>query len=53
MEQIHAMGRYLLISSCGKYPPPLQGIWGADGNQPGLEDSYGIPILIWLSLLQR
>lgn len=28
MEQIHAMGRYLLISSCGKYPPPLQGIWG-------------------------
>lgn len=28
MEQTHAMGRYLLISSCGKYPPPLQGIWG-------------------------
>lgn len=28
MEQMHAMGRYLLISSCGKYPPPLQGIWG-------------------------
>lgn len=28
MEQIHAMGRYLLISSSGKYPPPLQGIWG-------------------------
>ena len=28
MEQVHAMGRYLLISSCGKYPPPLQGIWG-------------------------
>ena len=28
MEQIHAMGRYLLISSCGKYSPPLQGIWG-------------------------
>lgn len=28
LEQIHAMGRYLLISSCGKYPPPLQGIWG-------------------------
>lgn len=27
MEQTHAMGRYLLISSCGKYPPPLQGIW--------------------------
>ena len=27
-EQMHAMGRYLLISSCGKYPPPLQGIWG-------------------------
>lgn len=29
LEQMHAMGRYLLISSCGKYPPPLQGIWGA------------------------
>lgn len=28
LEQIQAMGRYLLISSCGKYPPPLQGIWG-------------------------
>lgn len=28
MEQVAAMGRYLLISSCGKYPPPLQGIWG-------------------------
>ena len=28
MEQLQAMGRYLLISSCGKYPPPLQGIWG-------------------------
>lgn len=28
MEQMHAMGRYLLLSSCGKYPPPLQGIWG-------------------------
>jgi hypothetical protein len=27
-EQMHAMGRYMLISSCGKYPPPLQGIWG-------------------------
>ncbi|HEX7261392.1 MAG TPA: glycoside hydrolase N-terminal domain-containing protein, partial [Luteolibacter sp.] len=27
-EQMHAMGRYLLISSSGKYPPPLQGIWG-------------------------
>ncbi len=28
LEQMHAMGRYLLISSSGKYPPPLQGIWG-------------------------
>lgn len=28
MEQMHAMGRYLLIASSGKYPPPLQGIWG-------------------------
>lgn len=28
LEQVQAMGRYLLISSCGKYPPPLQGIWG-------------------------
>ena len=28
MEQVQAMGRYLLISSCGKFPPPLQGIWG-------------------------
>ncbi len=28
LEQVQAMGRYLLISSSGKYPPPLQGIWG-------------------------
>lgn len=34
LEQIHAMGRYLLISSSGKYPPPLQGIWGG-GWKPG------------------
>ena len=34
LEQMHAMGRYLLISSCGKYPPPLQGIWGG-GWKPG------------------
>jgi alpha-L-fucosidase 2 len=27
-EQMHASGRHLLIGSCGKYPPPLQGIWG-------------------------
>lgn len=32
MEQLHAMGRYLLISSSGKYPPPLQGIWGGSWN---------------------
>lgn len=28
LEQLHAMGRYLLISTSGKYPAPLQGIWG-------------------------
>lgn len=28
LEQVHAMGRYLLISSSGKYAPALQGIWG-------------------------
>lgn len=28
LEQMHAIGRYLLISTSGKYPPPLQGIWG-------------------------
>jgi len=28
LEQLHAMGRYLFISSCGRFPPPLQGIWG-------------------------
>ncbi|HEX7261431.1 MAG TPA: glycoside hydrolase N-terminal domain-containing protein [Luteolibacter sp.] len=27
-EMMHASGRNLLISSSGKYPPPLQGIWG-------------------------
>jgi len=32
LEQMHAMGRYLLISSSGKYPPPLQGIWGGGWN---------------------
>lgn len=30
LEQVHAMGRYLLISSSGAYPPPLQGIWGGE-----------------------
>ncbi|KPK49603.1 MAG: hypothetical protein AMK72_04080, partial [Planctomycetes bacterium SM23_25] len=34
LEQIHAMGRYLLISSCGKYPSPLQGIWGGSWSPP-------------------
>ena len=29
LEKTHAMGRYLLISTCGRYPAPLQGIWGA------------------------
>ncbi|MDZ8117833.1 glycosyl hydrolase family 95 catalytic domain-containing protein [Pontiella agarivorans] len=29
LEKVHAMGRYLLISTTGKYPAPLQGIWGA------------------------
>ena len=28
LEMVHAMGRYLLISSSGKFPPPLMGIWG-------------------------
>lgn len=28
LEQMHAMGRYLLISTSGDFPPPLQGIWG-------------------------
>ncbi len=30
LEQAHAVGRYLLMSACGKYPPPLQGIWGTN-----------------------
>lgn len=34
LEQIHAMGRYLLISSCGKYPSPLQGIWSGNWSPP-------------------
>jgi len=34
LEQIHAMGRYLLISTCGKYPSPLQGIWGGNWSPP-------------------
>jgi hypothetical protein len=29
LEQRHAVGRYMLISACGKYPSPLEGIWGA------------------------
>lgn len=33
LEQVHAMGRYLLISSSGKYAPALQGIW-AGGWKP-------------------
>ena len=32
VERAHAIGRYLFISSCGRYPPPLQGIWGGDWN---------------------
>jgi len=34
LEQVHAMGRYLLISSCGKYPSPLQGIWSGSWSPP-------------------
>lgn len=34
LEQIHAMGRYLLISSCGKYPAPLQGLWNGSWSPP-------------------
>jgi alpha-L-fucosidase 2 len=30
LEQTFAMGRYLLIASSGRYPPPLQGIWSGD-----------------------
>lgn len=33
LEQVQAMGRYLLISSSGKYAPALQGIW-AGGWKP-------------------
>ena len=32
VERAHAIGRYLFISSCGRYPPPLQGIWGGGWN---------------------
>lgn len=34
LETIHSMGRYLLISSCGKYPSPLQGIWPGNWSPP-------------------
>ncbi|MEN8128141.1 MAG: glycoside hydrolase N-terminal domain-containing protein [Planctomycetota bacterium] len=34
LEQIYAMGRYLLISSSGRYPPPLQGIWAGNWSPP-------------------
>jgi alpha-L-fucosidase 2 len=34
LELVHAMGRYLLISSCGRYPSPLQGIWGGNWSPP-------------------
>lgn len=34
VERAYAMGRYLFISSCGRYAPPLQGIWGGGWNPP-------------------
>ena len=34
LEQTYAAGRYLLISSCGKYPAPLQGIWPGKWQAP-------------------
>lgn len=34
LEQFFAMGRYLLISTCGRNPPPLQGMWGASWTPP-------------------
>lgn len=34
LGQVHTMGRCLLVFSSGKYPPPLQGIWGG-GWRPG------------------
>ena len=45
LEQLHAMGRYLLISSCGKFPPPLQGIWSG-GWKPACIGGF-----VWDSML--
>lgn len=39
LEKVHAMGRYLLISTSGRYPAPLQGIWGA-GWRPAWGGSF-------------
>ncbi|QBG49158.1 hypothetical protein EGM51_17805 [Verrucomicrobia bacterium S94] len=44
LEMVHAMGRYLLISTSGKYPAPLQGIWGAAGGHDGAEVLRPIPM---------
>lgn len=53
LEQLHAMGRYLLISSCGKFLLLYREYGVEDGNLHGLEASSGIPILIWLYPPQR
>jgi hypothetical protein len=55
LEQLHAMGRYLLISSCGKFPPPLQGIWSG-GWKPAWIGGFvwdspnGVTMLIFKTL---
>lgn len=35
LEMVHAMGRYFLISTSGKYPAPLQEIWGGSWRHVG------------------
>ena len=50
LERMVDFGRYLLISSFGKLPPNLQGIWNGNANPPWCSDytlDENIQMMMW------
>jgi len=49
-ERMHDLGRYLLISSSGKLPPNLQGVWNGIWNPPWSSDytlDENLQMMMW------
>lgn len=49
-ERLHDLGRYLLISSSGKLPPNLQGVWNGIWNPPWSSDytlDENLQMMMW------